>query len=246
MKRLQGKVAVVTGASRGIGAGIARRLGAEGAHVALTYVNDKDQAMQVCAEISGLGVSSTAYHVDSADAAAIPAFIDQVVEDFGALDILVSNAGVGIWKSLEEFSVEDYDITMAVNVRAVFLAAQAAARHMQEGGRIITIGSCNSERVPLPMSAVYAASKSALVGLHKGLARDLGPRGITATVVQPGPIDTAMNPADGAIADALRSIMAIPNYGAPEDIAGFVAYLASAESRFITGSALTIGGGYTA
>lgn len=246
MNRLSGKVAVVTGASRGIGAGIARRLGAEGAHVAITYVYEEQSALEICDQIASHGVRSMAYHVDSADPAAVTAFIDRVADDFGALDILVSNAGIGTFKNIEDFDVGDFDLTMAVNVRAVFFAAQAALRHMKQGGRIITIGSCNADRVPLPMSTLYATSKSALVGMHKGLARDLGTRGITANVIQPGPIDTAMNPADGPIADTLRSIMAIPQYGSAEDIAGLVAYLASEESRFITGSALTIDGGYTA
>lgn len=246
MKRLEGKVAIVTGASRGIGAGIACRLGKEGAHVAITYANESGSAYKVCDEIAAYGVQSRAYNVDSGDPEGIGRFINQVAEDFGGLDVLVSNAGIGVFKNIEDYSINDFDLTMAVNVRAVFFAAQAAARHMKQGGRIITIGSCNTERVPLPMSTLYASSKSALVGMHKGLARDLGPRGITANVIQPGPVDTDMNPANGPIADALRSIMAIPQYGAPDDIAGFVAYLASEESRFITGSALTIDGGYTA
>jgi 3-oxoacyl-[acyl-carrier protein] reductase len=183
---------------------------------------------------------------DSADPKAVVEAVERTVSELGRLDVFVSNAGVGVWKPLDEYTLEDFDRVVAVNVRAVFFGAQAAARHMSRGGRIIAIGSCNADRVPRPNAALYALSKSALVGLTKGMARDLGPRGITVNVVQPGPVDTDMNPADGPRADFLRGIMAIPQYGAGSDVAALVAYLAGGESSFMTGASLMIDGGYTA
>ncbi|WP_206958301.1 3-oxoacyl-ACP reductase family protein [Trinickia acidisoli] len=244
MTRLTGKVALVTGASRGIGVAIARRMAQEGADVAITYASSAAKAIGVVKEITETGRRGLALVADSADPHAVVEAVDRTVAELGRIDILVSNAGIGYWKTFDEFTFDEFEHIMAVNVRAVFAGAQAAARHMGEGGRIITIGSCNAERVPLPGSALYAMSKSALIGLTKGIARDLGPRGITANLVQPGPIDTDMNPADGAHADSLRALMALGHYGNGEDIGGFVAYLASDEGRFITGAALTIDGGY--
>ncbi|CAN7355612.1 3-oxoacyl-ACP reductase FabG [Trinickia sp. LjRoot230] len=244
MSRLTGKVALVTGASRGIGAAIAIRLAQEGADVAITYVNSRDKANGVVHGIRELGRRGLALAADSANPHATIEAVDHTVAELGRIDILVSNAGIGYWKPFDEFSLDEFDRVTAVNVRAVFTGAQAAARHMVKGGRIITIGSCNAERVPMPGSTLYAMSKSALIGLTKGMARDLGPRGITANLVQPGPVDTDMNPADGARADSLRALMALGHYGTGDDIGGFVAYLASDESRFITGAALTIDGGY--
>jgi 3-oxoacyl-[acyl-carrier protein] reductase len=244
MSRLTGKVALVTGASRGIGAAIAKRLAREGADVAITYVSSSDKANGVVDEIRAQGRRGLALAADSADPRATADAVNRTVAELGRIDILVSNAGIGYWKPFDEFTFEEFDRITAVNVRAVFAGAQAAARHMGQGGRIITIGSCNAERVPKPGSALYAMSKSALIGLNKGIARDLGPRGITANLVQPGPIDTDMNPADGERADSLRALMALGHYGNGDDIGGFVAYLASDESRFITGAALTIDGGY--
>lgn len=244
MSRLSGKVALVTGASRGIGATIALRLAREGADVAITYASSPDKAEAVAGELRETGRRAVALRSDSAEPHAPAQAVARVVEEFGRLDILVSNAGIGYWKALEDFTVEEFDRVMAVNVRAAFTGAQAAAARMGQGGRIITIGSCNADRVPAPGSTLYAMSKSALIGLTKGMARDLGPRGITANLVQPGPIDTDMNPADGERADGLRALMALGHYGEGEDVAGLVAYLASAESRFVTGTALTIDGGY--
>jgi 3-oxoacyl-[acyl-carrier protein] reductase len=245
MKRLTNKVVFITGGSRGIGAGIAKRAAAEGADVVITYVNAASQAQQVTDEIKKTGQQALAIQVDNSSPDAITKAIEKAVAVFGRIDVLVNNAGVYNAKSLADYTVEDFDSTMAVNVRAVFLASQKAAEHMQQGGRIITIGSNMADRVAFPTGTLYSMSKSALVGLTKGLARDLGSKGITVNLVQPGPVDTDMNPADGAFADIARSGMAIPQYGKPEDIAELVVYLAANESRFMTGATLTIDGGYS-
>ena len=187
-----------------------------------------------------------AIQADSADADAVVAAVERTVAELGGIDILVNNAGIAVMAPLDDYRLEDFDRTLAVNVRAAFVATQAAAKHMKTGGRIITIGSCNADRMPFAGGAVYAMSKAALVGLVKGLARDLGPRGITVNNVQPGPIDTDMNPADGDFADMLRKLMALPRYGTAEEIAALVAYLAGPEAGFVTGASLTIDGGFTA
>jgi 3-oxoacyl-[acyl-carrier protein] reductase len=243
---LENKRALVTGGSRGIGAAIVKRLAREGAHVALTYVSKPDQANETAEAARALGVQALAIQADSADAGALAAAVERAVAELGGIDILVNNAGIGVFAPIDEFRLEDFDRTVAVNLRAVFVATQAAVRHMQMGGRVITIGSCNAERMPFPGGAVYAMSKAALVGLIKGLARDLGPRGITVNNVQPGPVDTDMNPASGDFADTLRSLMALPRYGDVEEIAALVAYLAGPEAGFVTGASLTIDGGFTA
>ncbi|MFO6277231.1 SDR family oxidoreductase, partial [Pseudomonas aeruginosa] len=175
-------------------------------------------------------------HADSADAAA----------RFGRIDILVNNAAVLALGSVEELPLADFERTLAINVRSVFVATQAAVKHMGDGGRVISIGSTNAERMPFAGGATYAMSKSALVGLTKGLARDLGPRGITVNNVQPGPVDTDMNPDDGDFAEALKGLMALPRYARSEEIASFVAYLAGPEAAYITGASLTIDGGFSA
>ncbi len=244
--KLAGQVALVTGGSRGIGAAIARRLAAEGADVALTYAANADKALAVSAAIEADGRRSLAIAADSADAAAVIQAVDRTAAELGRLDILVNNAGIFIARPLEDFTLAEIDRTLSVNIRAVFLAAQAASRHMRSGGRIISLGSSLAERVPRPQTSLYALSKSALIGLTKGLARELGPRGITVNVVHPGSTDTDMNPADGPQADAQRALLALGQYGTPEDIASLVAYLASAESRFITGAGIAIDGGFTA
>jgi 3-oxoacyl-[acyl-carrier protein] reductase len=244
MKSLTNKVVFITGGSRGIGAGIAKRMAAAGADVVITYVQGATQAKQVTDEIKKLGQKAIALQVDSASPNAISGAIEKAISEFGRIDILVNNAGVYIAKPLPELTLEDFETSVAVNVRAVFLASQKAALFMQKGGRIITIGSNMAERVSFPTGSLYAMSKSALVGLTKGMARDLGERGITVNLVQPGPIDTDMNPATSAHAGMITSSMAIQQYGKPEDIAELVAYLASAESYFMTGAALTIDGGF--
>ena len=243
---LQHKRALVTGGSRGIGAAIVKRLAREGAHVALTYVSKPDQANETMQAAQAFGVQALAIHADSADAKAVLAAVERTVAELGGLDILVNNAGIGVMAPIDDYRLEDFDRTVAVNVRAVFVATQAAVKHMPPGGRVITIGSCNAERMPFGGGAVYAMSKAALVGLVKGLARDLGPRGITINNVQPGPIDTDLNPADSDFGAMLRTLMALPRYGAAEEVAALVAYLAGPEAGFVTGASLTIDGGFTA
>jgi len=243
MSRLAGKRALVTGGSRGIGAAIARRLAAEGADVALTYERSADKAAAVVKEIEALGRKGFAIAADSAAPAAVTRAVDDAAKVLGGLDILVNNAGIFRGGPVADWSLADIDATLAVNVRAVVLASQAAAAHLGEGGRIISTGSCLADRVVEPGVTLYAMSKAALIGFTKGLARDLGPRGITVNIVHPGSTDTDMNPANGERADAQRARMAIPRYGQPEDIAGLVAYLASEEARFITGAGFAIDGG---
>jgi 3-oxoacyl-[acyl-carrier protein] reductase len=245
MKRLQNKVVFITGGSRGIGAGIAKRMAAEGADVVITYVNAASQAKQVTDDIKKAGQQALALPVDNASPAAINEAIEKTIAQFGRIDILVNNAGIYIAKPLADYTLQDFDSMMAVNVRAVFLASQKAAQYMPEGGRIIIIGSNMAERVAFPTGTLYAMSKTALIGLTKGLARDLGANGITVNMVQPGPVDTDMNPANAPHADMLRNAMAIRQYGKPADIAELVAYLAGKESQFMTGAALTIDGGYS-
>jgi 3-oxoacyl-[acyl-carrier protein] reductase len=215
--RLYGKSALVTGGSRGIGAAIVNRLASEGAHVALTYASSPDRAGEVAKAAQALGVKSLAIQADSADSSAVAAAVERTVAELGGIDILVNNAGVLAIGPIDDFTLADFDRTFAVNVRAVFVATQAAVKHMMEGGRIINIGSCNAERMPFGGGAVYAMSKSALHGLVKGLARDLGARGITINNVQPGPTDTEMNPASGESAEMLKGFMALPRYGTVED-----------------------------
>ncbi|MPY91375.1 MAG: SDR family oxidoreductase [Luteitalea sp.] len=246
MSKLQGKVALVTGGSRGIGAAIAMKLAEEGATVALTYARSVEKARAVVSNIEAVGRRSLAIAADNTDSTAVEAAVRQTVAALGRLDILVNNAGIFLAGPLETLSLQDFDTAFSVNVRAVFIASRAAAGHMDEGGRIISIGSNLAERAPGPGLSLYAASKAALVGLTKGMARDLGPRGITVNVVHPGSTDTDMNPAEGPLADEQRSLMAIPRYGEPRDVAGLVAWLASTEGRFVTGAALTIDGGANA
>ena len=245
-RNLSGKIALVTGGSRGIGAAIVKRLAAEGAHVALTYSSSPDRAETIARSARALDVKAVAIKADSADADAVVAAVERTASELGGLDILVNNAGIALIASLDDFKLADFDRTLAVNVRAVFVATQAAVRHMKTGGRIINIGSTNAERMPFAGGGVYAMSKSALQGLVQGLSRDLGPRGITINNVQPGPIDTEMNPATGEFAEMLKKITALPRYGTAEEVAGFVAYLASPEAGYITGANLMIDGGFAA
>ena len=245
-QNLTGKTALVQGGSRGIGAAIVKRLAAEGAAVAFTYVSSEAKAKELQDSITAAGGKALAIHADSADEKAIRTAVTSTVQAFGGLDILVNNAGVLAVGPLEDFSMEDFDRTLNINVRSVFIATQAAAPHMKEGGRVINIGSTNADRMPFGGGGVYAMSKSALVGLTKGLARDLGPRGITINNVQPGPVDTDMNPAHGDFADSLIPLMAVGRYGTAAEIAGFVAYLAGPEAGYITGASLTIDGGFGA
>lgn len=243
MQRLSGKIALVTGGSRGIGAAIARRLAAEGAKVAVTYVKGEAQAQSVVDGVVSAGGRATAIRADNRDAAALEAAVERTVAELGGLDILVNNAGIFPTGTIEEATLEELDRTIAINLRAPVVTAMAAVGHMPEGGRIITIGSNLAVRVPWPGISLYAMSKAGLVGLTKGLARDLGPRGINVNVVHPGSTDTDMNPADGEFADPQRSLMAIPRYNEADDVAGLVAWLAGPEGSSVTGAEFTIDGG---
>jgi len=244
--RLNNQVAFINGGSRGIGAATARRLAAEGAKVAIGYQSSGIAAEALVAEIEARGGEAIAIRADAADAEALTRAIDRAASHFGRLDILVNSAGVLLMGPVDEFSLADLDKTLAVNVRAVFVASKAAAAHMRDGGRIINISSTNAGRMPFAGGAAYAMSKSALTGLAKGMARDLGPRKITVNNVQPGPIDTEMNPAEGAFAEALHGLMALPRHGHADEVAAMVAYLASPEAAFVTGADLLIDGGFAA
>lgn len=243
---LAGKVALVQGGSRGIGAAIVRRLAREGAQVAFTYVSSTSTAEALANEITAAGGKALALRADSAEASAVEQAVADTVKASGRLDILVNNAGVLAVAPIAEFDLGEFDRLLAVNVRSVFVASKAAAKHMGQGGRIINIGSTNAERMPFAGGAPYAMSKSALVGLTRGMARDLGPQGITVNNVQPGPVDTDMNPASGDFADSLIPLMAIGRYGHADEIASFVAYLAGPEAGYITGASLTADGGFAA
>jgi 3-oxoacyl-[acyl-carrier protein] reductase len=243
---LKGKRALVTGASRGIGAAIAIELAAEGADVAITYEKSAERAAEVVSAIKALGRKAVAIHADSADVAAVQASVEKTVKELGGLDILVNNAGILRIGELKDNSLEDIDAILDVNVRSPIVASKAALAHLTKGGRIITIGSYFADRVPAPVLTVYSASKSAMIAFTKGLARELGPKEITVNLVQPGSIDTDMNPSHGPFGDVLRQFIALGHYGAGEDIANAVAFLASEKAKYITGSALTVDGGANA
>jgi 3-oxoacyl-[acyl-carrier protein] reductase len=238
VRPLEGKTALVTGGSRGIGAAIVRRLTADGAQVGFTYSSAKDHADTVAGATGALAVQA-----DSSDHEAVRAAVSRTTEHFGGLDILVNNAGVAHAAPIVDFPLEEFDRLIAVNVRGVFSAVQAAAPHLGHGGRIITIGSAIVDRVPHPAASVYALSKAAVAGLTRGLARELGPRGITVNTVHVGPTTTDMNPDSGPHAESLKQLMPVGHYGEPADIASAVAYLASPEARFVTGTNWNVDGG---
>ncbi|GAA3005098.1 SDR family NAD(P)-dependent oxidoreductase [Streptosporangium longisporum] len=240
------RVALVTGGSRGIGAAVAVRLASEGADVVITYARSAERAAAVVTQIEAAGTRGLALEAEAADAGALVAAVERTVAEFGRIDVLVSNAGIAPYGPLEEVTLAEVDATLAIHARASFVLAQAAARHMREGGRIICIGSSLAERVPYPGWTLYAMSKSALTGLTKGLARDLGPRGITANLVHPGSTDTEMNPADGEEAEEERRFSALGRYCDPADIAATVAHLAGEGGRNITGTAVVVDAGTTA
>jgi len=242
---LSGKVALVTGGSRGIGAAIVRRLSHDGAVVAFTYSASEDRANALAAEIKAAGRKALPIKADSADTEAVKQAVAMTAKTDGGLDILVNNAGILKHGMIDEFSLADFDQMVAVNVRAVFVAIQASLCHMREGGRIITIGSVTADRTGFPGASVYGMTKAAVAALTRGLARDLGPRGITVNTIQPGPIETDMT-GDENIRAMVRPLMALGRMGQDTEIGSLAAYLASPESSFVTGSALTIDGGYLA
>ncbi|WP_327151665.1 3-oxoacyl-ACP reductase family protein [Nocardia sp. NBC_01329] len=243
---IEGKVALITGGSRGIGAAIAERLAADGADIALTYNASAERAEEVVSRIRETGRRAVAVHAPAADQEAVPAAVDRTVAEFGRLDILVNNAGIFPYGTIDELTMEQFDETMNLHVRAPFAAARAASPHLGEGGRIISIGSNLAERATQPGLSLYSMSKAALIGFTKGLARDLGPRGVTVNVVQPGSTDTEMNPADSPPADAQRAATALGRYATATEIASAVAYLAGEGGNFVTGSTLTVDGGANA
>jgi len=245
-KNLSGKVALVTGASRGIGAAIAKRLAADGAAVAITYSSSPEKANEVVRAIESAGGKALAIQADAADEKAVRAAVTKTVSKFGGIDILVNNAGVALMSPIEKFTIEDFDKSIAVNVRSVFVATQEASKHLRDGGRVIHIGSTNSDRMPFAGGSVYALTKAAIVGFTKGLARDLAPRQITVNNIQPGPVNTDMNPENGPFAESLKSLMALKRYGSGDEIAGMVSYLAGPEASYVTGASLLIDGGFAA
>ncbi|MEW2416099.1 SDR family oxidoreductase [Streptomyces sp. NPDC046866] len=243
---MSGKAAFVTGGSRGIGAAVAVRLAEEGADVAISYVHDAEAAAEVVGKIEALGRRALAVRADAGDAEAVAGAVQRAAEEFGRLDVLVNNAGIGVLGPIETLGAADVDRVLAVNVRGAFAAAQTASLLMERGGRIVTIGTCMTQRVPGPGGTLYAMSKSALTGLTKALARELGGRGITANIVHPGPTDTAMNPADGEYAQGQRAMTALGRFGTPQEVAHVVAFLAGDGAAYVTGAEYSVDGGHAA
>jgi 3-oxoacyl-[acyl-carrier protein] reductase len=244
--KLAGKVALVTGSSRGIGAAIAKRLAADGAKVGITYTKGAEAAAAVVKEIEQAGGKAIALQADATDAAAVKAAVEKTVATFGQLDILVNNAGTAIPKPFEEATLEELDLVIDINFRGVLIATQAALKHLKNDGRIISIGSCVGERNLTPGLAAYAATKAAVKLFTQGLAREVGSRGITVNNVQPGPIDTDLNPAAGDWATPQIANTALKRYGHVNDIAALVAFVAGPEASYITGTSLTVDGGTNA
>ncbi|WP_020497678.1 SDR family NAD(P)-dependent oxidoreductase [Sciscionella marina] len=238
------KVALITGGSRGIGSAIANRLAEDGMDIALTYRRDAAAAADVTAKIEATGRRALAIRCESSDPEAATGLVRRVLDEYDRLDVVVNNAGVYHVAPVEELGRELFDETVAVNVRAPFLIAKAAAAHLPSGGRIINIGSNVAERVVFPGFSLYAMSKAALAGLTKGLARELGPRGITVNQVDPGPIDTDLNPADGPAAETVNGFTALGRYGNPAEIAATVSHLAGADGSYTTGARLAVDGGF--
>lgn len=240
------RVALVTGGSRGIGAATALRLARDGADVALTYARDEAAAQETVRKIEACGRRAVALRADSADPEAAPAAVHRTAETFGRLDILVNNAGIGVLGPIDTLTTADVDRVLAVNVRAVFLACRAAAGVLERGGRIVSLGTALSRFAGGPGGTLYAMSKSALSGLTKPLARELGPRGITVNLVQPGPVDTDLNPADGPFAAGQRAGTALDRFGTAGEVAALIAYLAGDEAAYITGTEILVDGGHAA
>jgi 3-oxoacyl-[acyl-carrier protein] reductase len=245
-KKLEGKIALVTGGSRGIGAAIPKRLAGDGASVAITYSKGSDAAASVVKAIQGNGGKAIAIQADAADAEAVKNAVEKTVTAFGRLDVLVNNAGTAIPKSFEEATLEEMDRVININIRGVFVATQAALKHMKSGGRIIMIGSAVGERVAAPGLVPYAGTKGAVKMFTQALAREIGSRGITVNNVQPGPIDTELNPAAGDWAIPQKAATALNRYGHVDEITAMVAFVAGPESSYITGANLTVDGGMNA
>jgi 3-oxoacyl-[acyl-carrier protein] reductase len=246
MTGLANKVALVTGGSRGIGAAVAKRLAADGANVAITYAKDTKAASAVVKAIERAGQKAIAIQADAIDANAVAAAVEKTVESFGRLDVLVNNAGTAIPKAFVETTLEEMDRVLDINVRGVFVATQAALKHMNEGGRIIMIGSAVGERVLVPGLVPYSATKGAVKIFTQGLSRELGSRGITVNNVQPGSIDTDLNPAAGEWAVPQKAVTGLNRYGSVDEVAALVAFVAGPESSYITGANLTVDGGMNA
>src|SRR5216683_1091774 len=243
---LEGKIALVTGGSRGIGAAIAKRLAADGANVAITYTKGADAAASVVKEIERGGRKAIAIQADATDAGAVEAAVERTVATFGRLDVLVNNAGTAIPKTFEETTLEELNRLIDVNIRGTLVATQAALKHMKSGGRIIMIGSSVGERVMVPGLVPYSATKGAVKMFSQGLSREVGTRGITVNNVQPGPIDTDLNPAAGEWAVPQKAATALDRYGHVEEVAALVAFVAGPEASYITGANLTVDGGTNA
>ena len=246
MANLTNKTALVTGGSRGIGAAIARRLAAEGASVAITYTRGADAAVSVVKEIERAGGKAMAIQADATDAKAVAAAVETTVATYGPLDVFVNNAGTAIPKPFLETTLEELDHVIDLNVRGALIATQSALRHMKDGGRIIMIGSCVGERMMTPGLVAYAATKGAIKMFTQGLSREVGARGITVNNIQPGPIDTDLNPASGDWATPQKAMTALNRYGHVEEIAAMVAFVAGPEAAYLTGANLTVDGGTNA
>jgi 3-oxoacyl-[acyl-carrier protein] reductase len=246
MANLTQKVVLVTGGSRGIGAAIATRLAADGASVAITYAKDAGAASGVVKAIEAAGGKAFATQAEAADTEAIKAAVEKTIATFGQLDVLVNNAGVAIPKPFEETTLEEMDRMININFRGTMIATQAALKHMKSGGRIIMIGSCVGERVLTPGLTAYSATKGAVKMFTQGLSREVGGRGITVNNIQPGPIDTDLNPASGDWATPQKAVTALGRYGQVDEVAALVAFVAGPESSYITGANLTVDGGTNA